>query len=59
MAKKTEDTRSQAQKFKDLAREVEADMDAKAFDGLIGGARGIEAPSKKEAFEKKRQGKAD
>lgn len=59
MPDKTPDTRTQGQKFKDLAREVEADMDAKAFDSLIGGAGGITPPTKEEAFQAKREGKAD
>ena len=59
MSEKKPDARTQAQKFKDLSREVEADMDADAFDGLIGGAGGIKPPAKEEAFQAKREGKAD
>lgn len=53
------DTRTQAQKFKELAREVEADMGGEAFDGLLKGTRGTKPPSKEEAFQAKREGKAD
>ena len=59
MPDKKPDTRTQAQKFADLAREVGADMDAKAFDQLIKGAEGIAAPTKEEAFQAKREGKTD
>lgn len=49
---------TQAEKFKALAREVEADMDADAFDRLIKGTEGIKPATKEEAFEAKREGKA-
>lgn len=57
--KPVDDTRTQAQKFKDLAREAEADMDAETFDGLLKGTRGTKPPTKEEAFQAKREGKAD
>lgn len=57
--KPDEDTRTQAQKFKELAREVGADMDADEFDGLLKGTRGTKPPTKEEAFQAKREGKAD
>ena len=61
MTKKTpdEDTRTQAQKFKELARKVGADMEADEFDGLLKGTRGAKPPTKAEAFEAKRKGKAE
>jgi len=61
MAKPTapKDGRTQAQKFKDLARELDAPLDEAGFDQIIGGAGGITPPSKEEAFQAKREGKAD
>lgn len=56
---KSDDTRTQAQKFKDLAREVEAEMDATEFDALVKGSKGVTPPTKEEAFQAKREGKAD
>ena len=57
--KPDEDTRTQAQKFKDMAREVGADMSEDALDKLIQVAGESEAPTKEEAFQAKREGKAD
>jgi hypothetical protein len=47
---------TQSEKFKALARVVEADMSADAFDGLLKGTRGTKPPTKEEAFEAKRKG---
>lgn len=49
--KADEDTRTQAQKFKELAREVGADMDADEFDGLLKGTRGTKPPYGKSEYE--------
>lgn len=49
----------QLKAFKDLAREAEADMEEEAFDGLIGGARGIKPPTKEEAIEAHRKAKRE
>lgn len=59
MPDRKQDTRTQAQKFKDLAREVEADMSAVDFDALVKGSKGVKSPTKEEAFQAKRQGKVD
>lgn len=59
MPKPDDDQRTQAQKFRDLAREVEADMDATEFDALVKGSKGVKPPTKEEAFEAKRKGNAE
>lgn len=53
------DSPTQAQKFKELAREVGADMGAEEFDGVLKGTRGTKPATKDEAFQAKREGKAD
>lgn len=50
---------SQIEKFKQLAREAEADMSQDALDKLIGVAGKSKAPTKEEAYKAKRQGEAD
>lgn len=59
MPAKKPDQPSQLEKFKALAREVEADMDAAEFDALVKGSKGVTPPTKEEAFQAKREGKAD
>ncbi len=56
---KDQDGQSQIQKSKELAREVGADMDTDEFDGLLEGTRRTMAPTKEEAFQAQREGKAD
>jgi hypothetical protein len=59
MTKPKDEKPTQLEKFKALARELDAPLDADAFDQIIGGARGTKPPTKEEAFQAKREGKAD